>query len=108
MDKNEKQRIIQTVAASGFTNIIWSRHAVLRAKKRGIDEAAVMAALTSAEIVEDYPTSPRRAPDCLCLCRVDHEPVHAVIAVLDTDRILIVTVYVPDGEEWTDDYRTRL
>jgi hypothetical protein len=66
-------------------------------------------ALQTCEINEDYPTLRRPLPDCLVLgWLTPNKPVHAVIAVdLEQDRLLIITVYLPNDREWENDYRTR-
>jgi hypothetical protein len=66
-------------------------------------------ALSSADVIEDYPEAHRALPDCLVLGFVSgKDPVHAVVA-LDSkkSRIVLVTVYRPDPTRWSDDWRTR-
>ncbi|MBN1286918.1 MAG: DUF4258 domain-containing protein [Anaerolineae bacterium] len=108
MGASNKERVIRVAAAKGRAYVKWSEHALKRARQRALDIADVTAALAGVEVIEDYPTSAGGAPDCLCLCQVTGEPVHAVIAILDSERVLVVTVYHPDVEEWSDDFRKRL
>ena len=63
----------------------------------------------TCEIIENYPTRRRPLPDCLVLgWLTPSKPVHAVVAVdTDQDRLLILTVYLPNDKEWENDYRTR-
>jgi hypothetical protein len=104
----DKAAIIRRVAQGPPEGIKWSRHAQERADRRGIDREGMTATLADAELIEDYPEVSGREPDCLMLCWVEDEPIHAVVAILDDERILVVTVYKPDAEEWSDDFRERL
>ena len=66
-------------------------------------------AMTSCEIIEDYPIQMRPLPDCLVLGWLgERQPIHAVVAIDEpNDRIFVVTVYRPDLKRWENDYRTR-
>jgi hypothetical protein len=66
-------------------------------------------ALQECELIEDYPALHRPLLDCLILgWLAPDEPLHVVVAIdLERDRIFMVTVYRPCGEEWEDDWRTR-
>jgi hypothetical protein len=62
-----------------------------------------------AEILEEYPYDPRR-PSRLVLGFADDRPIHAVCAVKDQPReILLITVYDPSRQpgRWSVDFRTR-
>ena len=66
-------------------------------------------ALSACTVIEDYSRIHRTLPDCLVLGLLpDGRPLHAVMAVDEAnDRVLVVTVYVPDPVRWKDDWRTR-
>jgi len=108
MDSSAKQRIIREAARNGLTAVSWSVHALKRVAQQGFGLADIVASLTSADVIEDYPTTGRHAPDCLALSWIGNRPVHVVVAIMSTDRILVVTVYEPDKERWSDDYTKRL
>jgi hypothetical protein len=59
------------------------------------------------EILEDYP-SDRPYPSCLIYGPTDeHDPVHSVWAYNEANGwAVLMTVYRPDAERWTD-WRTR-
>lgn len=114
MNIQAKQRFIRETAAkaandlSGAT-ILWSRHAIAKAVREQLTRRDVEAALTGADVIEDYPSTHRALPDCLVLCWLAQQiPVHAVVALdLINDRLFMVTVYRPLQEKWQDDWRNR-
>lgn len=66
-------------------------------------------ALSSCEIIEDYPNDPRGA-SFLALGFSGSRPIHAVCAVrLDPEELLIITVYDPSRrpDKWSADCRMR-
>jgi hypothetical protein len=67
----------------------------------------VTAATLVADCIEDYPDDPR-GPSCLVLCHIRESPVHALWG-FDEPRLraILITVYRPDPNRWSDDFRTR-
>jgi len=67
------------------------------------------AALCICEVIEDYPEDPR-GHSCLGLGFADTRPVHAVCAIKDDPReLLLITVYDPSQrpEKWEAGFRRR-
>jgi len=89
--------------------VLWSRHAIGKLVTEGLTRQAVEQALTTCELIEDYPSLTRPLPDCLVLGWMEEqEPIHAVVAIdAPQDRIFVVTFYRPDPRRWENDYRTR-
>ena len=89
--------------------VLWSRHAITELVADSLTRQQVERALQGCDLIEDYPTLHRRLPDCLVLAwPTTNMPLHIVVAVdLELDRILLVTVYRPNEEEWEHDWRTR-
>ena len=89
--------------------ILWSRHGTTELANEGWTRIPVETALQECEVIEDYPEVHRPLPDCLVLAYFeDRRPLHVVIAIDEqNDRLIIVTVYQPNSEEWNDDWRTR-
>ena len=57
-------------------------------------------------IIEEYPNDPR-GPSCLMLgYGLDSRPIHIVCAPKD-DFLAVITAYLPDAEEWSEDFRKR-
>lgn len=67
----------------------------------------IQAATLGADCIEDYPEDPR-GPSCLLLCTIGGRPVHALWG-FDEHRLraILITVYRPDSNRWSNDFRTR-
>ena len=89
--------------------IIWSYHSDDKLSAEGLAAAEIEWSLQNCEVIEIYPDSHRRFPDCLVIGYLDSgEPFHAVIAMDNIrDRLLMVTIYMPNEEVWQDDWKTR-
>ena len=80
-------------------------HAIVEARKDGITPHDVRFVLLTGEIIEEYPERYR----CLVYgVNRDNIPVHVSCEYYDylldaSQDILVVTVYVPDREEWIAD-----
>ncbi len=58
------------------------------------------------EIIEDYPDDPR-GPSSLLLGRESEKrPIHVVCAPKE-HYLAIITAYLPEPAEWSDDFRRR-
>ncbi|MCK9519090.1 MAG: DUF4258 domain-containing protein [Dehalococcoidia bacterium] len=77
-------------------------------RAREIRAKEVREALRRGEIIEDYPNDVP-LPSCLILASVEGRPLH-VVAAFDDDRAqaVIITAYLPDPAEWSEDFRRRL
>ena len=61
----------------------------------------------SGSMVEDYPDDPR-GHSCLMLgFGVEGRPIHVVCAPRE-DYVAIITAYIPEVGEWSDDYTKRM
>jgi hypothetical protein len=71
--------------------------------------ADVLASLTSAEVVEDYPDH-ARGP---CVLALQHDAVGQPLHILwgipknRPNFAVLVTAYRPDSQKWTNDFRER-
>ncbi len=62
--------------------------------------------IENGTIIEDYPDDPR-GHSCLLLGFGDDDrPIHLVCSPKD-DYLAIITAYLPDTQEWMDDFRVR-
>jgi hypothetical protein len=102
-------KAIQNQRDPAAAKILWSRHAVAAIIDDELDRITVEVALSQCEVIEVYPQVHRPLPDCLVLTMLSaNKPLHAVIAIdKSSDRIFIVTVYIPTKDKWQDDWRTR-
>ncbi len=75
-------------------------------RERKISAHDVEEAICDGAIIEDYPDDPR-GPSCLILGRCGSRPLHVVCGQLQDQRVLIITAYEPDPDEWESDFQTR-
>jgi Domain of unknown function (DUF4258) len=89
------------------TNIIFRTHAIQRMFQRNISEKDVRSILMKGETIEEY-ADDTPYPSRLILGWIGQKPFHVVAADNDMDKeIIIITVYEPDREKWSDDFKRR-
>jgi len=82
-------------------------HAVQRMFECNISAKKVHQALETGETIEDY-SSEMPEPSRLILGFQGKRPFHVVTSESpETNEITIITVYVPDPNKWTKDFRSR-
>ena len=63
--------------------------------------------LDEGEIIEDYPGG-ARGHSCLMLGKgIDGRPIHVVCAPKD-EYLAIITAYIPEDSQWSEDYKRRI
>ncbi|RJO68593.1 MAG: DUF4258 domain-containing protein [Myxococcales bacterium] len=88
-------------------NVLFSRHTVTRMLERNLSVSELQTAIEQSEVVEEYPND-HPYPSYLLLSWVNDTPVHVVIALNETENAcIIITVYRPDREKWSDDFKRR-
>jgi hypothetical protein len=88
-------------------HLIFRVHAVRRMFNRGISEDDVRKVVVSGQVIEDYPTD-FPYPSRLMLGFVDGLALHVVVAYNQPEeQTIVVTVYRPDPDRWSMDFRTR-
>ena len=114
MDADAKQLSVRQVAERNQSDpesrsILWSRHAIVELVNEGWGRENIEAGFLACEVIEDYPAGPRALPDCLVLgASRSGETFHAVLAIdRENNRLVVVTVYRPNSEEWQDGWRSR-
>ena len=79
----------------------------MRLQQRGLDAQALRNAIDSLEIIEAYPED-KYLPSFLLRGQANGAVFHAQIATdVEGDNIRIVTMYIPDAEEWDEGSRER-
>ena len=63
--------------------------------------------LQEGEIIEDYPEDVRGHSCLMSGIGADDLPIHIVCASKD-EYLVVITAYIPDEDQWSDDYRTRI
>lgn len=83
-----------------------SSHALVRIVERNIPGELIRQAGAAAEVIEDYPDD-KYSPSCLLLgFGQDGTPLHLHVSRADNPDAKIITLYVPDENEWIN-YRVR-
>jgi len=84
----------------------FTQHATDRSILRHISLTEIGQALTSGEIIEDYPDD-KYGPSCLILgYTVERRPLHIQCSYPSRPLLKVITVYQPDPTLWID-FRTR-
>ncbi len=100
-------RIEEIQALLRARRIKWTTHVMERLQERGVHPSDIRVCLSGGEIIESYPDD-YPYPSCLVLGYTQTNiPVH-VVASIGMGMLWIITAYVPSGEKWKDDWRTRL
>ena len=74
--------------------------------QRMISSDEVQNVVTKGELIEDYPRDPR-SHSCLMLGFGDgRRAVHVVCSPKD-EYLAIITAYLPDPGQWSEDFRRR-
>ena len=75
--------------------------------ERLITSSEIRRVIESGEVIEDYPED-ARGHSCLILGFGDEmRPIHIVCSPKD-EYLALITAYLPDEDEWSDDFRTRV
>ena len=86
---------------------VYREHAVQRMFERDIFEIDVENTIKNGEIIEEY-YDDKPYPSFLVL-GLNYKPLHVVFAKNhEENEIIIITVYYPDKEKWSDDYKRRI
>jgi hypothetical protein len=95
---------IRQKAAEG--RLEFTQHAVDQSIVRRISAEELRQAITTGEIIEDYPVD-RYGPSCLILGYTDTgRSLHIHCSYATRNLIKIITVYQPDPSQWIG-FRTR-
>ena len=101
--------ILVAVRAAAGKRILFLPHAVRQMARpdRMITTADIRSVIFGGEIIEDYPGD-QRGHSCLMLGFDDEmRPIHLVCSPKD-EYLAIITAYLPDKGEWSEDLRVRL
>ena len=106
MASNTLQIVIGLVAALQYRV---SDHAEDRLAEREIDLDDVLSSVANAEVVEEYPDTGRGESVLVLQQLSDKSTVHVVWGLAKAGRnvAVLVTVYTPDPDEWSSDWKTR-
>lgn len=87
--------------------IFFRVHAVQRMFERNVSVKNTLQALQSGEIIEDY-SAEMPEPGGLVLGFRGKHPFHIVASENPkTNEVIVITVYIPDPEKWSKDFKRR-
>lgn len=87
--------------------LIYRIHAVQRMFERKIPAGKVRRALEAGDMIEDY-SAEMPEPSRLLLGFQGKRPFHVVTSENPREnKITVITVYLPDGNKWKKDFRSR-
>lgn len=101
--------MLEKVRSSAAHRILFLSHAVRQMSRpdRMITTGEVRNVVATGVVIEDYPTD-HRGPSCLLLGRgLRDRPIHIVCSP-KPDFLAIITAYLPDRHEWSDDFSVRI
>jgi hypothetical protein len=96
------------VHQAALKHILFLPHAVqqMARPERRIRRTEVEQVIMNGTVIEDYPEDPR-GHSCLMLgYGLDGRPIHVVCAPKG-DYLAVVTTYLPDSNQWEEDFRRR-
>ncbi|MGI8950039.1 MAG: DUF4258 domain-containing protein [Chitinophagaceae bacterium] len=83
-------------------------HSFKRMFERRIETEDVLQVVYSGEIIKQY-SDEKPYPAYLMLKFVKHKPIHIIVAKNNENgSCFIVTVYEPDPELWSADFKTKI
>ena len=87
--------------------VVFRGHAIQRMFERGISRDDVLAVIAQGETLAGYADN-EPYPSRLLLGFADTKPLHVVLASDEAAGLcIVVTVYGPTLEHWSEDFRTR-
>lgn len=103
-----RSEIIDLIHKSAEKRILFLPHAVrqMSLTERMISTSEVRHVVKKGELIEDYPED-ARGHSCLILGFGDEgHPIHVVCSPKE-DYLAIITAYLPDPNQWEDNFRKR-
>ena len=88
--------------------IAFNKHAFTRMLERSVDSTDVVEALLNCEIIKKYEQDKPLSSYLILGYTENKKPLHINLAIDTIDEMLwIITVYRPDKNLWTADYKRR-
>jgi Domain of unknown function (DUF4258) len=107
MDRHED--ILNRVRATAQRKMLFLPHALrqMLRPERMISRLEVRQVIAQGDVIEDYPEDPR-GHSCLMLGLGDGERALHVCCAPKEDYLAVITAYLPDAHEWSDNFRVRV
>ena len=106
---NRHGDILNRVRAAAQRKVLFLPHALRQMLRpdRMISRLEVVQTIAQGDVIEDYPEDPR-GHSCLLLGLGDGErPLHVCCAPKE-DYLAVITAYLPDEHEWSEEFRVRV
>jgi len=95
---------VRRLLAQGRAVLRFADHAIIEGRKDGLTSEDLEEGVFRGEIIEDYGMRGL----LLYFTRSDGIPCHIVLEyVPGTDKVSVVTAYVPDAKLWQSDWKKR-
>ncbi len=103
----DKTDILDLIKESAAKRILFLSHAVRQMSKpdRMITTKDVRHVIKNGEVIEYYPED-ARGHSCLMIGIATDRPLHVVCSP-KKEYLAIITAYIPDIQEWEDNYKKR-
>ena len=89
------------------SSILFTRHAVQRMFERKLSRDGVKSIVLEGEIIQSYPND-KPFPSYLILGYHNRNALHVVVGKNEeSSECIVVTVYRPNTEKWSDDFKRR-
>ena len=96
---------LQAISAN-TDDVILTCHVLDRIRERAVEQDDLFNVIFTGEIIEQYPND-YPYPSCLILGNdLNERPLH-IVCGLGKNKVWLVTVYIPNLDEWEDDLKTR-
>lgn len=105
---DQSNDILDRIRNTAAIKVLFLPHALQQMLRpdRMIRRKEIRNVIEHGEIIEDYPDD-ARGHSCLMLGFDDTgRPIHVVCSPKE-DFLAVITAYLPDPHEWTDDFKTR-
>ena len=101
--------LLEQVKRSAQKNILFLPHTIQQMSRpeRMITTKEVEIVVTTGELIEDYPDD-MRGHSCLLLGYGHQQRVIHVVCSPKEDYLAIITVYLPNENQWSSDFKRRL
>lgn len=101
--------ILNRVRAAAQRRVLFLPHALRQMLRpdRMISRLEVRQTLAQGDVIEDYPEDPR-GHSCLMLGLGDGGRALHVCCAPKEDYLAVITAYLPDEHEWSEDFRVRV
>jgi hypothetical protein len=100
--------ILEDVRQAAQKRLLFLPHAIRQMSRpqRMITSEEVEVVATQGEVIEDYPSDPR-GHSCLLLGPGEADRAMHVVCSPKDEYLAIITAYLPDPAQWSEDFRRR-